>query len=88
VSSTVALALNQWSHVVVTKSGATVKLYINAVDSTGAVVNATLADTTSALNIGRDVAFPAQYFNGRIDEVAVYPTALSAARVAAHYAAA
>jgi hypothetical protein len=40
------------------------------------------------LNIGRDPAFPAQYFNGRIDEVAVYPTALSAARVAAHYAAA
>jgi hypothetical protein len=34
------------------------------------------------------LASPGLYFNGSLDEVAVYPTALSAAQVQAHYAAA
>lgn len=71
-------------HIMATKSGppvnATVKLYIDGVDRTGTVTNRTIANTSTALNIGRDTA-GSQYFSGLIDEVAVYSVALSAAQI-------
>lgn len=87
VLGTTALTLNAWNHCAVTKNGATVKLYLNGVDITGTVTNATFADTATALEIGRRADTAGAYWNGSLDEVAVYPTALSAARIAAHYAA-
>jgi hypothetical protein len=53
------------------------------VDVTGTVTNLSFVNTTSAINIGRDPS--GQYFNGGLDEVAVYGYALSPARVLAHY---
>ena len=43
--------------------------------------------STGILAIGRTGGSSSDYFNGQIDEVAVYPTALPAARIGAHYAA-
>jgi PKD repeat protein len=44
---------------------------------------------TGYWRVGGDAAWSgANYFNGSIDDVAIYPTALSAAQVAQHYAAA
>jgi hypothetical protein len=74
-----------WHHVVATKSGATVKLYKDGADVTGAVSDNTTTNNTSALNIGRDPAAAGGFWDGSIDEVALYATALSAARVLAHY---
>ena len=84
VVSTITVSKNVWSHVVATKSGSTVKLYINGVDVSGTVTNLTIVGTATALNIGRQHTSN-YYFNGSLDEVAIYPTALSAARVLAHY---
>jgi len=84
VASTVQVSDENIHHIVYTKNGATSKIYLDAVDVTGTVTDATLADNTTDLFIGAREDAGVMY-NGVIDEVAIYPTALSAARVAAHY---
>jgi hypothetical protein len=91
VTSTTAITNTNWHHVVATKNGATVKLYLDAVDVTGTVTNATCANNAANLFIGVDNTASSggtpdatTYFDGFIDEVAVYPTALSAARITVH----
>lgn len=69
-------------HVVVTRAGTTYRLYVNGVQvatSTGTMVAPTGG--------GRFGAVGGAPFKGVLDEAAVYASALSAARVAAHYAA-
>lgn len=85
VDSTVTITdTTTWHHVVATKTGATVKLYIDGSDVTGSVTNSTMVDTATALQIGRK-ADPISWFDGYLDEVAIYNTVLSASRVQAHY---
>jgi hypothetical protein len=82
-STTAILDTTTWHHVVATKTGAATKLYIDGADVTGTVTNQTLVDTTSALLIGGSGT---GFFNGSIDELAVYDTVLTPAQVALHYA--
>lgn len=87
--STTKIADTNWHHVVATKNGATVRIYIDGVNVTGVVTNSTCVNTASALTIGADESPVLEdFFRGSLDEVAVYGTALSEARVKAHYAAA
>ncbi len=88
VRSTVAITdTTTWHHCVNTKTGATVKQYIDGVDVTGVVTNQTFTNgATPTVKIGADGG--GSPFNGSVDEIAVYATALSAARVLAHYTAA
>lgn len=85
--STSTLSPGTTYHVVVTWDGSNVRLYINGVlDATYAHTIAPNIESTS-LKIGWS-AFGSpfqEYWDGKIDEVAVYPSALSAARIAAHY---
>jgi hypothetical protein len=84
-TSTVAITdTTRWHHIVATKNGTTVRLYVDGVDATGPVANQTVVNTTSSLNIGRDTG-GSQYFNGLIDDAAIYRQALSPTRVRAHY---
>ncbi len=85
VTSTITLRAGMLYHVVATKSGSTVKLYINGLDVTGTVTNQTIADTALPLNIAAADGGTTDFFNGKIGRVAIYPTALSAARVLAHW---
>ncbi len=71
-------------HVVVTKSGAAVKLYLDGADVTGPVANRVIASSSSALTFGAGGGA----LNAVLDEAAVYPRALSASAVSAHFAAA
>lgn len=73
-------------HLVLTKNGATVKQYLDAVDVTGVVTNDTIVDNASVLRIGGFV--DGSRMVGYLSEVALYTTELTAARVAAHYSAA
>src|SRR4051812_48830232 len=83
-SSTTVADTTTWHHVVATKSGTTTKLYIDGVDRTGSkVTNKTLANNTNPLLIGKSGT--SSFFNGRIDEVALYKTALSATDVTNHF---
>lgn len=85
VSSTV-LVLNTWYYVVATYDGAVANLYINGkLDATlPAVVAPTQTD--DPLYIGRRA--DGFFSHAVLQEVAIYPTALSADRIAAHWHAA
>lgn len=81
--------LNAWSHVVATWDGTVAKLYVNGVDTNapnagnGAAVY--FPSTTATFTVGSlgDNSSPSR---GRVDEVAFYPSALTAEKIAAHYA--
>jgi len=84
-----AVALNTWTHLVGTYDGTTAQLYVN-----GTLVAATQA--TLSANTVRPLRFAAGategnasfHFPGRVDEVAVYGSALQPSRVQSHFAAA
>jgi RHS repeat-associated protein len=72
----------QWSHVAVTKSGTTVTFYINGVASGTGTISGAVSTNTNPMRIGaREDGF---YFDQKIDEMAVYNTALLPARLLAH----
>ena len=73
-----------WHHVAATKDGASVHLYVDGVDVTGAVTAQVLVDNTLPLAIGQTSS--GAFFHGGIDEVAVYGVALTGAQVAGRYA--
>jgi uncharacterized delta-60 repeat protein len=75
---------DRFHHLVATKSGATVRLYIDGLERTGTVTNRTIANTSTALNIGRYTS-GSEYFPGLIDEAAIYNVALSEAEVQQHF---
>jgi hypothetical protein len=73
-----------WHHVVATKSGASARIYVDGVDVTAPGTNTTMTANTTSLNVARASSGSA-YVNADLDEVAVYPVALSAERVRAHF---
>lgn len=76
-----------WKMMVAAKDGASAaKIYINAVDVSSAVTNQTIVDTATDLNIGRNTA-ATNFWDGGLDEVAIFDTYLSAANISALYAA-
>jgi Concanavalin A-like lectin/glucanases superfamily/Peptidase family M23 len=77
------LQLNQWYHLVCTYDGGQVHVYINGVEkATGYATYAISAIYPPVVIGGASGDGPVP---GRVDEVAVYSTALSAARIRAHY---
>jgi parallel beta-helix repeat protein len=76
-----------WHHVVFTiQGGSSLKLYVD-----GALAGSTTAPIAASFSanpvIGWSDATWVSHFNGTIDDVAMYPSALSAANVSAHFAA-
>jgi hypothetical protein len=83
--------LNTWSHVVAVWNGTAPRLYVNGqlVDTTNA------ADRSGNYNASTSAIFSVgsydnggSPFNGLVDEIAFYPTALTGARILAHFQAA
>ena len=95
LESSVVTATNVWFHLVGTydATAQVMSFYINgalAKQATGIVAPADgAAGTPRVMRIGagQNETIPGFFFNGTIDEVAVYPAALSLAQVQAHYAA-
>ena len=74
-----SIPTNTWSHVVATFDGTTASIYINGqlVSSTASPLGS-IGDTVSAFNIGYTDPFGTnRYFDGIIDEVAVFDEALT-----------
>jgi len=88
VSSVAIPADGSFHHVVATKSGAAIRIYLDGADVTQVIANRTIADTSAPFQIGRflNQGAASLYYAGDLDEVAVYDQALSAARVRAHHA--
>jgi len=76
------LALNTWTHLATTYDGTTLRLYVNGVQVASKAQTGTLATSSNPLTIGGDPIW-GQHFAGRIDEVRVYNSALSAAQIQA-----
>lgn len=88
-TTTVSVAdTTTWHHIVWTKNGATNKVYLDAVDVTPTISDQTFASGSTGPDIFAAVSGPAFFANCGLDELAIYGTALSAARVSAHFAAA
>ena len=85
VAATTAVTDTNWHHVVATKNGPSTRLYVDGKDVTGSVTNQTMANNAMPLVIGQNSG--SSWFDGNVDEVAVYRVALSAAQVASHYSA-
>lgn len=88
VTATASIVLSSWYHVAYTKATTTSKLYLNGADVTGTVTDRTLSTTATPLIVGADYNGTSIQWNGGLDEVAFYSTALSADRILAHYNAA
>jgi glucose/arabinose dehydrogenase len=72
----------QWHHVIATYDGTDMRLYLDGALVAGPIASGTLLPADSTLRIGN---FGTRWFNGSIDEVAVYNYALAPTQVAAHY---
>jgi large repetitive protein len=84
-SSTDTTPVGQWTHILGTYDGSTLRLYANGVLVPGGELNhsGAIQTSTGALFVGSSNA-TTNFFDGRIDEVAIYGSALSGARIAAH----
>lgn len=77
----------QFSHVVGTFDGATLRLYVNGAMVGSVADTALLVDNPATLMIASEYGNPSgSYFSGVMDEIAVYDRALTDAEVSAHYA--
>jgi hypothetical protein len=78
--SNTSLTVNTFSHLVITKSGNTVKSYINGVlkDTSTTTLNGTIPATATNFRIGADSRTGSTMFKGRISDFRLYATCLSA----------
>ncbi len=81
------LALGAWTHVVMTHDGAKDIIYFNGLKVNERITVGPLDVTTKPLGIGYDPIDNNYVFDGSLDEVQIYNVALTAAEIAALYAA-
>src|SRR5439155_11671136 len=81
-----AIAANTWQHVVVTRavSTKTIRFFVNGAAKGSGVYSVVPTAGATAVSVGRS-NYGVQYVNGLLDEVAIYPIALSAAQAATHF---
>lgn len=83
-----SLVDNTWTHILCTYDGADQKTYINGILADSIAVNTDLLDPDGDLIIGGIIpGAVANYFNGSIDDVAIYNYAMTAQEVADFYVA-
>ncbi len=87
-TSSTSVTTSTWYHLVVTRTGAVAKIYLNGVDCTdisGDHINPVSAAGTSLL-LGRDTASSANFLDGIVDELRLYYSVLTPSEVKALYA--
>src|ERR1051326_5474674 len=84
------LVPNTWYHVVVTYDGTTERMYTNGVQASSASSPGYVTDPTTPLIIGTGPEISGgggAEWDGALDDVAIYPSALSQTQITNHYAA-
>ncbi|MBL7773213.1 MAG: hypothetical protein JNM95_10140 [Chitinophagaceae bacterium] len=85
VNTNIVAPLNAWSYITFVKTGSNVQVYLNAVNGhTNSAQPASLAANTSNLRIG-ERTFTPEVFAGKLDDIKIYNTALSAVQVLNEY---
>lgn len=88
-SAALPIVAGQWQHVAATFDGVTVRLFYNGQLIHSNATATTIQTSTGSLRIAQQGSTAgSNNFDGSIDEVALYETALSPTRIAAHYHAA
>jgi hypothetical protein len=83
-----------WHHCVITRIGTACTAWVDGVHGTGTTTSQAIQATDNPLMVGASFynsvgsRFAGLIAGGKMDEIAIYNTGLSAARVAAHFAAA
>jgi hypothetical protein len=87
VTDTEPLTPGVWTHLAGVYDGSALKIYVNGVlkNTTDASSVGNIGYTSQSLRIGTSNTDPGQYFNGTIDEVAIFNRALSASEIQALY---
>jgi uncharacterized repeat protein (TIGR03803 family) len=80
VSGPSQLPLNAWTHVAVTYNGSMLRLYINGVEVNRRPVSGRMVVGNAPLRIGGNSIW-GEYFDGMIDEVRIYGSAISPADI-------
>jgi hypothetical protein len=88
IEATTPVALNSWTYLVATYSGGQLSLYVNGKLAVGPLAVTFSPNRSEATEIGAIAGGSGQFLAGRVDEVALYRSALPAATIAGHYAAA
>jgi hypothetical protein len=76
---------NEWAHLVVTYDGTTVRFYANGDEKWTSTGTVPAPNTTGPLCMGGDPAI-GEFFDGNVDEVAIYNNALTVDQIKLHYA--
>ncbi len=78
--------VGQWADVAMTRQGSTLRLYVNGKAVATATTPTGLSDTSANIfAIGRKSSSATDFFNGSLDEIAIYIKALSAMQIQAHF---
>ena len=89
VTTTAALQTGVWTHVAATYDGANMKIYINGALNASVPANNDVGDSNGALYLGNNPLIAASYsganFNGQLDELGWFNSALSATDIASIY---
>jgi hypothetical protein len=86
VASGPLMSVGQWYHVAGSYDGTTMRLYINGEEINTTAITGSIASGTYDLNIGK-IAYTAggfRYFDGKIDEVRVWTTAVPQSAIQAY----
>lgn len=78
------IPVDEWSHIVAVYDGANQYIYINGVESISVAQTGAIDTSASQLRIGHQ-ASTSNYFDGTIDEAAVYGDAFPQERIEEHY---
>jgi MSHA biogenesis protein MshQ len=84
-NSTAALTAGQWSHVLVRYAPGDQRIYINGSLAGQANFDGTPQANSDPLQLGADQNTGGRYFDGDMDELRIYNTALSPAQISALY---
>jgi MSHA biogenesis protein MshQ len=82
-NSTQALAVGQWSHVLIRYAPNDQRIYINGALAGQATFSGTPVINGDPLQLGADQGTAGRYFNGELDELRIYNSALSQAQITA-----
>ncbi len=77
------LPLTTWTHLAATYTGRRSRLYRNGTQVATVNRSGAIGASTGPLRIGGNSIWPAEFFNGLVDEVRIYNRALSAAEIQA-----
>jgi hypothetical protein len=75
------LPVGTWTHLAATYDRVALRLYVNGIQVASLPTSGGIDTSTGLLRIGGNGTWPTEFFNGVIDEVRVYSSALSAAEI-------